>query len=49
MDHGSTYVWLYDSSDEEVVSDSELQEGMWLSLSDDRLEAAQNNLCMYVQ
>ena len=30
MDYGSTHVWLYDDSDEEFISDSELQEGMWL-------------------
>lgn len=27
---GSDHVWMYDCSDEEVVSDSELNEGMWL-------------------
>ena len=27
---GSDHVWMYDHSDEEVVSDSELNEGMWL-------------------
>ena len=26
----SDHVWMYDHSDEEVVSDSELNEGMWL-------------------
>lgn len=30
MDYGSTHVWLYDDSDEEFISDTELQEGMWL-------------------
>ena len=30
MEHGSTHVWMYDCSDEEFISDSELQEGMWL-------------------
>ena len=26
----SDHVWMYDHSDEEAVSDSELNEGMWL-------------------
>ena len=30
MYHCSSNVYMYDCSDEEVVSDSELQEGMWL-------------------
>ena len=34
MDYGSSHVWLYDDSDEEYISDSELKEGMWLSESD---------------
>ena len=34
MEHGSSYVWMYDSSDEEYFSDTELNEGMWLSCSD---------------
>ena len=30
MNHGSTHVWMYDCSDDEFVSETELQEGMWL-------------------
>ena len=36
MDYGSSHVWMYDDSDEEYFSETELQEGMWLSASDDR-------------
>ena len=34
MDYGSSHVWVYDFSDEEYFSETELQEGMWLSDSD---------------
>ena len=31
MEHGSNHVWVYsDCSDEEYVSETELEEGMWL-------------------
>ena len=30
MESGSKYVLMYDLSDEEVVSETELNEGMWL-------------------
>lgn len=35
MNHGSTHVWMYDCSDDEFVSETELQEGMWLSDSEE--------------
>jgi len=30
MDYGSKSVYVYSDSDEEYVSETELQEGMWL-------------------
>ena len=30
MDYGSTHVYMYESSDEEVISEGEYNEGMWL-------------------
>ncbi len=30
MNYGSELVYMYSESDEEYVSDTELQEGMWL-------------------
>lgn len=30
MDYGSSHVYLYEHSDEEVVYDEEFKEGMWL-------------------
>jgi hypothetical protein len=35
MDYGSERVWVYDLSDNEYVSDGELEEGMWLSEDSD--------------
>ena len=31
MDYGSSHVWVYENSDEEYFSETELNEGMWLS------------------
>ena len=31
MDYGSSHVWMYDSSDDEFFSETELNEGLWLS------------------
>jgi hypothetical protein len=39
MDHGSTHVFVYANSDEEVISDDEFKEGMWLSDSDEEAPA----------
>jgi hypothetical protein len=30
MDYGSSHVFVYANSDEEVISDAEYNEGMWL-------------------
>ena len=30
MDYGSSHVFMYANSDEEVISDTEYDEGMWL-------------------
>ena len=30
MDYGSSHVYLYANSDDEVISDTEYNEGMWL-------------------
>ena len=30
MDYGSTHVYMYADSDDEVISDTEYDEGMWL-------------------
>ena len=30
MNYGSSHVYMYESSDEDVISDEEFKEGMWL-------------------
>lgn len=45
MEWGSSYVWMYEHSDEEYVSDSELQEGMWLRYAHHDVRVI--NYCMY--
>ena len=30
MDYGSSHVYMYDNSDDELISDEEFKEGMWL-------------------
>jgi hypothetical protein len=48
MDYGSSHVFVYANSDEEVISDAEYNEGMWLSDSDEDTSAAiQPNKVIY--